>query len=147
MKKIAIAVLVMLGAAAAQAQVAARDAAPARLQVPAASPADARLAALEKRLQQLETENAELKEQVSHQKTSIKAIDMVLGDFKTAYAGHVAAYDKHVHFINHFGFAGMVPGRIYGEDGVKTMVVLGGAQKNLWTGKPNQPSNAAGPAN
>jgi uncharacterized coiled-coil protein SlyX len=141
MKRIALVGLLMLGAAVAQAQIAS----PARAPMQAASPADARLAELEKRLQHLETENAALKEQVSHQKTSIKAIDMVLTDFKATYVTHVGDYDKHVHFINHFTFGGMVPGKIYGDDGRKTMVVIGGAKQDLWSGTPNQPSNSPGP--
>ena len=144
MKTLVTATLLLIGSASALAQAPAREPRPA-LQVQALSPADTRLAALEKRLAQLEADNAELKEQLSHQKTSIKALDMVLTDFKGTYTAHVSDYDKHVHFINHFTFGGMVPGKIYGEDGVKTMVVLGGTKTNLWTGGPNQAGNSSGP--
>ncbi|UUZ52429.1 hypothetical protein LP419_23400 [Massilia sp. H-1] len=85
-----------------------------RIAVQAASPADVRLAdidrkikALEDKLSAVQAENAELKQQLSQQKTSIKAIDMVVGDFtRTTFPAHVAAYERHVHFINHVRFGG-----------------------------------------
>ncbi len=138
-KRVLVGMLTLV-AAAAQAQTPAP-----RIQL--AAPAETRLADIDKKLKALEdklgavqAENAELKQQLSQQKTSVKAVDMAL-------TAHVAAYDKHVHFINHAHFAGtdMVMGR--NEDAPKVRVILAGPQKDLWTGKPNQPSNAAGPAN
>lgn len=148
MNKLVMAGMLALSIPVAQAQTPAP-----RIAVQAASPADARLADIEKKIKALEdklgavqAENAELKQQLSQQKTSIKAIDMVVGDFtRQTFPAHVAAYEKHVHFINHVQFAGtdMIKGR---ETGPLVHVLLAGPKTNVWTGKPNQPSNSAGPA-
>jgi hypothetical protein len=140
MKKIALLAVLLLGASLAQGQSGARETQPPRIAVPS-PPVDMRLAALEKRLNTLEAENAALKEELSHQKTSIKVLDMVLTEVKGNYVP-MDAYQKHVHFISHFTFGGYDTGKIHGEDGIKSRLVLAGEHKPLWTGQPNQMNNA-----
>jgi|GEM_PF-5037600 len=148
MNKLVVAGLLALSLPLAQAQTPAP-----RIAVQAASPADARLADIERKIKALEdklgavqAENAELKQQLSQQKTSIKAIDMVVGDFtRQTFPDHVAAYEKHVHFINHVQFGGMDMIKVR-ETGPLVHVLLAGSKNDVWTGKPNQPSNSSGPS-
>jgi hypothetical protein len=141
MNKLVVAVMLALCLPLVQAQTPAP-----RIPLQAVSPADARLAEIERKIKALEAENAELKQQLSQQKTSIKAIDMVVGDFtRNAFPAHLEAYEKHVHFINHVQFGGFETIKAR-ETGPLVRVMLAGERGNVWTGKPNQPGNSAGPA-
>ena len=93
----------------------------------ALTPLDAKLNELEKRIQQseeklnaLQTENASLKEQLNNQRTSIKAIDMVLTDVKETYANHV-------HHIGDIRISGFISTKL---DGVAYPVKVLTTQSN-----------------
>lgn len=100
---------------------------------------DTKLAELEQRIKQteeklaaLQAENAALKEQVTAQKTSIKALDMVLTDVKANYANHV-------HYIGDHRISGFMsaslPGYAYPVKVLTTQEKEGSPQ---YSGKPEE---------